>query len=58
VLDAKLARRVVREGLAPYLDDNTQSWEMRPDGTYERRKRGRAKKRAAQAELLALLAGN
>jgi hypothetical protein len=30
---------------------------MRPDGTYERRKRGRAKKRAAQAELLAQLAG-
>jgi polyphosphate kinase len=57
VMDAKLARRVVREGLRPYLDDNSQSWEMRPDGTYERRKRGRAKKRAAQAELLAQLAG-
>jgi polyphosphate kinase len=56
VKDAKLARRVVREGLKPYLDDNVQSWEMRPDGTYERRKRGRAKKRAAQAELLAALA--
>jgi polyphosphate kinase len=58
VLDPKLARRVVREGLKPYLEDNSQSWDMRPDGTYERRKRGRAKKRAAQADLLAQLAGN
>ncbi|MDH5265534.1 MAG: polyphosphate kinase 1 [Betaproteobacteria bacterium] len=57
VLDAKLARRIVREGLKPYLDDNTQSWEMLPDGSFARRKRGRGKKRCAQAELLAALAG-
>ena len=44
------------EGLKPYLDDNAQSWEMRSDGTYVRRKRGRGRKRSAQAELLALLA--
>ena len=57
VQDAKLARRIVREGLKPYLDDNSQSWEMRGDGTYVRRKRGRGKKRCAQVELLATLAG-
>jgi polyphosphate kinase len=56
VVDRKLARRIVREGLKPYLDDNQQSWEMRPDGTYVRRKRGRGKKRCAQVELLAALA--
>jgi polyphosphate kinase len=56
VMDAKLARRVVREGLKPYLEDNTQSWDMRPDGSYERCRRGRRKKRCAQQELLAALA--
>jgi len=55
ILDAKLARRVVREGLKPYFDDNVQAWEMRPDGSYERRKRGRGKRHCAQAELLAAL---
>jgi polyphosphate kinase len=56
VRDSKLAARVIREGLKPYMDDNTQAWEMRPDGTYERRKRGRGKKHCAQRELLAALA--
>jgi polyphosphate kinase len=56
VFDRKLARRIVREGLKPYLDDNTQSWEMGADGTYVRRKRGRGRKHCAQAELLASLA--
>jgi polyphosphate kinase len=56
VVDRKLARRIVREGLRPYLDDNTQSWEMRSDGTYARRKRGRGRKRCAQVELIASLA--
>ena len=50
-------RRVIHEGLKPYLDDNTQAWEMHPDGSFARRKRGRGKKRCAQAELLASLAG-
>ncbi len=56
VLEPKLARRVIREGLKPYLADNTQAWTMRPDGSYERRKRGRAKARCAQVELLRKLA--
>jgi polyphosphate kinase len=55
VIDAKPRKRVVQEGLKPYLEDNTQSWEMKPDGAFVRRKRGRAKKHCAQAELLASL---
>ena len=38
VLDPALKRRVIREGLQPYLDDNCQAWEMRPDGSYEQLK--------------------
>ena len=57
ILDPRLARRVVREGLAPYLRDNFQAWLMQPDGRYERVKPGRGKRVGAQAELLAKLAG-
>jgi polyphosphate kinase len=57
VLDAALKRRVIREGLLPYLDDNTQAWVMHAEGTYERlRPRKGAKGRSAQEELLAALA--
>jgi polyphosphate kinase len=56
VNDRKLARRVFAEGLKPYLEDNTQAWEMQPDGSYVRRKRPRGKKRCAQLENLASLA--
>ena len=55
VQEAKLRRRVVAEGLRAYLDDNTQAWEMQPDGAYLRRKRGRSAGRCAQRELLKLL---
>ena len=34
VLDAKLKRRVIREGLRPYLADNSQAWEMDSNGDY------------------------
>jgi polyphosphate kinase len=34
VLDEKLKRRVIREGLKPYLADNTQAWEMDSEGNY------------------------
>ena len=56
VLDPALKRRVLREGLQPYLEDNSQAWVMNADGAYERLKPGRARRRAAQEELLALLA--
>ncbi len=42
VLDPKLKRRVINEGIKPYLKDNILSWEMQPDGAYRKRaKRGR-----------------
>ncbi|WP_408058212.1 polyphosphate kinase 1 [Uliginosibacterium aquaticum] len=37
ILDAKLKRRVIREGLKPYLADNSQAWEMDGNGHYRRR---------------------
>ena len=57
VLDPALKRRVIREGLQPYLEDNLQAWVMNPEGAYERlRPRRGTKGRSAQDELLALLA--
>ncbi|MCI0652434.1 MAG: polyphosphate kinase 1 [Planctomycetes bacterium] len=32
----RLKKRVIDEGLKPYLDDNTQTWELQPDGSYQR----------------------
>ena len=55
VLGEKLKKRVIREGLLPYLRDNVQAWEMHADGSYARRKRGRGKAYCAQEELQALL---
>ena len=57
ILDAKARRRIVKEGLKAYLDDNVQAWEMQPDGTFKRVKRGRKKAVNAQADLLKALAG-
>ena len=37
ILDAKLKRRVIGEGLVPYLRDNTHAWEMNADGAYHRK---------------------
>jgi polyphosphate kinase len=56
VLDPKLKRRVLQEGLKIYLDDNSQAWEMDSDGHYHRRQPGRGRSRCAQMELLADLA--
>ena len=35
ILDAKLKRRVFKEGLRPYLADNCQAWEMDSKGEYK-----------------------
>jgi polyphosphate kinase len=51
VLDPALKRRVIREGLQSYLDDNCQAWAMAGDGSYERLK-PRRRRRSAQEELL------
>jgi polyphosphate kinase len=57
ILDPALKRRVIREGLQPYLEDNSQAWVMNAEGNYERlRPRKGAKAHSAQDELLALLA--
>lgn len=54
VLDPKLKKRVIAEGLKPYLRDKHDAWEMEPDGHY-RRKRARNGE-SAQNVLLAALA--
>ena len=51
ILDPKLKKRVIQEGLKPYLRDNCQSWEMDMEGRYHR-KRGRSRLYSAQSELL------
>ncbi len=55
VLDPKLKRRVINEGLKIYLDDNSQAWAMDADGNYRRLQPGTGKRRSAQMELLAEL---
>jgi polyphosphate kinase len=56
ILDRKLKNRVIKEGLRPYLADNSHAWEMDADGNYRlRRPRGRLP-RSAQDQLLAMLA--
>jgi polyphosphate kinase len=51
VLDPKLKRRVIREGLRPYITDNCQAWEMDGVGQY-RRKTPRGTRVCAQEALL------
>ncbi|NLF53348.1 MAG: polyphosphate kinase 1 [Thauera phenolivorans] len=55
VLDPRLKRRVMKEGLRAYLGDNCQAWEMQSDGSYKR-KSPRGTRRAAQLILLNELA--
>jgi polyphosphate kinase len=45
VLDPQLKKRVLQEGLLPYLKDNKNSWQLDSDGVYHRRK-----SRTVQAE--------
>ncbi len=55
ILDKKLKRRVIVEGLQVYLTDNQNSWEMDGNGGYHPRRALRAKPRCAQEELIDLL---
>lgn len=55
ILDRKLKRRVIVEGLLTYLADNQEAWEMNGDGDFHPRRAGRAKPRSAQRELIELL---
>jgi len=56
VLDAKLKRRVINEGLKPYLEDNSQAWEMDASGNYHLPQPRRGRPLAAQEALLEQLA--
>jgi polyphosphate kinase len=55
VLEPKLKRRVLKEGLKPYLADNSQAWEMNGNGEY-RIKPTRRARICAQELLLADMA--
>ena len=57
VLDKRLKRRVINEGLKPYLKDNRQAWEMDDTGCYRKRTARRAKPYSAQLALLELFTG-
>ncbi len=56
VLDPKAAKRVIREGLRPYLVDNCQAWEMNSEGHYRRKTSRSGKPRSAQLTLMQELA--
>jgi polyphosphate kinase len=56
VLDKALKRRVIDEGLNPYLKDNSNAWELNADGEYHRHKaRGKQAEFSAQRHLMQLL---
>jgi len=57
VLDKSLKKRVISEGLQPYLKDNTYSWELDSNGQYQRRRpRTRQAPFSAQHHLMQVLA--
>jgi polyphosphate kinase len=56
VTDKALKRRIMQEGLLPYLKDNTNSWELMPDGRY-RRASPRARQVAFSAQRHLMLLG-
>jgi polyphosphate kinase len=56
ILDKALKRRVMAEGLNPYLKDNQNAWELEADGHYQRRKaRGKQAVFSAQQHLMETL---
>jgi len=55
VLDPKLAKRVLVEGLRPYLEDTMEAWTLGADGRYRAPRQPRQGS-CAQQRLLAELA--
>ncbi|GGY02413.1 polyphosphate kinase [Paludibacterium paludis] len=51
VLDPRIKKRLIREGLRLYLEDNVNTWDMQADGLY-RRRTSRGKEKCAQQLLL------
>ena len=56
ILDKKLKKRVIEEGLKVYLQDNCQAWDMDEGGQYRQKNPRRVAKKCAQNELLQQLA--
>ncbi|MES1981315.1 MAG: polyphosphate kinase 1 [Pseudomonadota bacterium] len=56
VLDKKLKKRVLAEGLKIYLQDNREAWEMGADGRYRKKTSHNGAARCAQTTLLNELA--
>ena len=52
VLDKKLKKRVIDEGLKIYLQDNSQAWDMDSEGHYQLKHTRSSEKICAQSELL------
>lgn len=52
ILDEKIKKRVIKEGLEYYLKDNTNAWDMGMDGTYSQSTLGNKKPFGAQQTLL------
>ncbi|MCY0388494.1 polyphosphate kinase 1 [Robbsia sp. Bb-Pol-6] len=46
ILDRRLKRRVIAEGLSTYLGDNQTAWVMHSDGEYRRRRPGKTSRNA------------
>jgi polyphosphate kinase len=55
VLDGKLKKRVIEEGLKTYLADNCEAWEMNTDGHYRHKTPRRGPCKCAQTALLEML---
>ena len=52
VLDKKLKKRVIDEGLKIYLQDNCQAWDMDSEGHYRQKNPRQSTRNCAQVELL------
>lgn len=56
VIDPKLKKRIMTEGLNPYLKDNANAWELMADGQYQRKKlRAKQIRFSAQGHLMTTL---
>ena len=58
VFDPKARKRVIEEGLMPYLESDTQAWEMSADGTYRALTPAAGEAGGAQQRLLELLSSS
>ncbi|WP_430231495.1 polyphosphate kinase 1 [Nitrosomonas communis] len=56
ILEPRLKKRVIAEGLKPYLRDNTNAWEMDASGRYKRKSVRPSRRFSAQEALLTKLA--